>query len=160
MNKVINSTSAEEDAFRQASACLCAEKAALRLIARAEQCTSGLRRKLEKRKFESNCIDIVIERLSALNLIDDSRFSRLWLESRLRLPRSPRRLLIGLCTRGIDRDNAETAVKEVLNEETEYALLLRFAKKYARKMEGRDLKYLFKNEGFSSEVIKRYFEDE
>jgi len=118
-----------------------------------------LRRKLERRKCESNNIDAVIERLSELGLIDDGRFSRLWLESRLRLPRSPLRLLAGLCSRGIDRDDAEAALKDVLNEDTEYALLLRFVRKKQRKIEKQNLKYLLRNEGFSSAVINRYFED-
>ena len=136
-----------------------AEKIALRLIARAEQCTGGLRRKLERRKIDLNSIDTVIERLSDLDLINDRRFSRLWLVSRIRLPRSPLRLLAGLCSRGIDRDDAQAAIKEVLDEETEYSLLLRFVKKYERKKEGRELKFLLKNEGFSSAAVKRYFED-
>ena len=101
----------------------------------------------------------MLERLCELNLLNDSRFSRLWLESRLRLPRSPLRLLAGLCSRGIDRDDAEAAIKEVLDEDTEYALLLRFVKKKQRKTEKQNLKYLLKSEGFSSVAIKRYFED-
>ena len=154
----------EEAAFRHASACLRTEKTALRLITRAEQCVTGLSRKLEKRGHETACVNAVIERLCALQLLDDTRFARLWLESRLRLPRSPRRLLIALCSRGIDRSGAETAVKNVLDDETEYALLLRFAKKLARKKkhdesELRSLKYVLKNEGFSRAAIQRYLEE-
>jgi regulatory protein len=130
----------------------------LRLIARAEQNTSGLRRKLEKHGYETTCINEVINRLCTLNLLDDRRFCKLWLESRLRLPRSPRRLLIALKTRGIDRDDAEAALKEVLDEETEYTLLLRFIKKYAKKTKAQNWKFFLKNEGFSSTVIKRYLE--
>ena len=139
-----------------------AEKTALRLIARAEQCTGGLTRKLEKRGFDSVCVSEVISKLTELKLLDDNRFSRLWLESRLRLPRSPRRLLSSLCARGIDHEEAQTALKNVLDEETELALLARFAKKYSRKAKGdpRSLKYLLKNEGFSSAAIKRFLGEE
>jgi len=149
---------AEESAFT--SAC---QQTALRLIARAEQCSAGLRRKLEKRGFEPECINTVIEHLCTLNLIDDNRFAQLWLESKMRLARSPRRLLIALNSRGIDRDDAETAIKNVLDEETEYALLLRFVKKQTRKKNTsedakRSLKYLLKNEGFSHSVTQRYFD--
>ena len=135
-----------------------AEKTALQLVARAEQCTSGMHRKLEKRGFESDIINDVLEQLTSLDLINDRRFSRLWLVSRIRLPRSPRRLLIALCNRGIDRDDAEAALKEVLDPETEYALLLRFAKKYTRKTQVLYCKSFFKNEGFSTIVINRYLE--
>jgi len=151
-------TAAEEAAFRRASACLRAEKAALRLIARAEQCTAGLSRKLEKRGHERNCVNAVITRLSGLNLLDDCRFARLWLESRLRFARSPRRLLSALCGRGIDRGDAENVLKDVLNEEAETALIARFARKHARKGGGdaRSLKYLLKSEGFSHAAIQKF----
>jgi len=156
-------TAEEETAFRHASACLRAEKTALRLIARAEQCSLGLARKLEKRKFNKACVNAVISRLSELNLLDDSRFSRLWLESRLRLARSPRRLMSALCGRGIDRDDAETALKAVLDEDAEFSLLTRFVKKYARKLGdgetgNRSLKYLLKSEGFSHAAVQKFLD--
>jgi len=159
-------TASEEAAFRGASACLRAEKAALRLIARAEQCTAGLSRKLEKRGHERTCVNAVISRLTSLRLLDDSRYSGLWLESRLRLARSPRRLLISLCARGIDRDDAGAALKKVLDEETEFALLERFVKKHAGKTGGkgedvtRSLKHLLKSEGFSQAAILRFLSEE
>jgi len=139
-----------------------AEKTALRLIARAEQCTGGLTRKLERRGFDSACVSEVVSKLTELKLLDDNRFSRLWLESRLHLPRSPRRLLSSLCARGIAHDEAQTALKNALDEETELLLLARFAKKYSRKAKGdpRSLKYLLKNEGFSTTAIKRFFGEE
>jgi regulatory protein len=139
-----------------------AEKAALRLIARAEQCSGGLTRKLEKRGFDSACISEVISKLTELKLLDDNRFSRLWLESRLRLPRSPRRLLISLCVRGIDHDDAQTALRNVLDEDTELALVKRFAKKYSRKAKGEPhlLKHLLKNEGFSRSSINQFLGEE
>jgi len=147
-----------------------AEKIALRLIARAEQCSAGLARKLEKRKCDPEAINEVLSLLTEKKLIDDNRFARFWLQSRLRFARSPRRLLSSLCARGIDRDDAESALKEVLNEETEQALLARFVKKYARKINKkkdsenedtmRSLKFLLKNEGFSTAAIRQFLEDE
>ena len=161
-------TAFEEAAFRHASACLRAEKNALRLIARAEQCCGGLKRKLEKRGHDTACINAVIERLCSLSLLDDSRFARLWLESRLRITRSPRQLLSSLCSRGIDRDDAQTALKNVLDDEAEYALLLRFVNKYKKKVRRkiidesdvrRSIKYLLKSEGFSHTAIMRFLEE-
>jgi len=141
-----------------------AEKAALRLIARAEQCSAGLTRKLEKRKFDAACVNAVISRLLELKLLDDSRFARLWLESHIRHARSPRRLLSALCGRGIDHDDAEAALKNVLDEDTETAMLSRFVKKHAKKSGGggedvtRSLKYLLRSEGFSSSAIQKFLE--
>ena len=152
-------TAAEETAFRFASACLRAEKTALHLIARAEQCTRGLTRKLEKRGHDAACVKAAVSRLIELNLLDDLRFARLWLESRMYLTRSPRRLLSALAGRGIDRDTAEAALKSVLDEETELAMLSRFAKKHSRKALKQPLKYLLKSEGFSPQAIQKYFDD-
>ena len=156
----------EEAAFRHASACLRAEKAALRLIARAEQCTQGLARKLERRSHDKTCVDMVISRLTDIKLLDDSRYAQLWLESRLRLARSPRRLLSALCGRGIDRDDAETALKTALDDETEFSMLTRFVNKRLRKKNGegetvtRSLKYMLKSEGFSLSAIERFFDND
>jgi regulatory protein len=160
-----------ENENNTATAYIQAEKVALRLIARAEQCSAGLTRKLEKRKYDPAVVNDVISRLTELKLLDDSRFARLWLESRLRFARSPRRLLSSLCARGIDHDEAESALKEVLNADNEKALLARFVKKHARKLRlmrhklsgsedaTRSLKYSLKGEGFSSAVIEEYLCD-
>ena len=159
-------TSAQEEGFRFASACLRAEKSALLLIARAEQCTLGLSSKLKRKKHESSCINAVIERLTGLNLINDERYASLWIDSRLRLSRSPRRLLTSLCGRGIDRDDAQSALNAALTEEAEYSMLLRYVKKYPLKArqkgddEAKSLKYVLKSEGFSMQAISRFFNEE
>ena len=156
----------EEAAFLFASACLRTEKASLKLITRAEQCTSGLSRKLEQRGHNPACVNTVISRLTELKLLDDRRYAQLWLESRLRLTRSPRRLLSALCGRGINRDDAQTALKAALDEEAELAMLTRFVKKYSRKKSGkgenvtRSLKFLLKSEGFSLSVIERFLDED
>jgi len=157
-------TAGEETSFSSSPEYLNTEKFALRLIARAEQCSAGLARKLEKRGCDTACVNEVISRLTELRLLDDSRFARLWLESRLRFARSPRRLLASLCTRGIDRDEADAAIGTVLDDDAETAMLERFVKRYARKFGGegeessRSLKYLLKSEGFSQEAIQRFLE--
>jgi len=169
----------EEEAFRFASACLRAEKRALQLIARAEQNAFGLSRKLKKRGHEPDCINAVIARLCELNLLDDRRYARLWLESRIsRHATSPRRLLAAIRSRGIDRRDAEAALKETLDDEAERQLIERYVQKLRRKgamsasavADGEDgeandpavlqgansapIRYTLKNEGFSSLAIE------
>jgi len=137
----------------------------LRLIARAEQCTKGLTSKLEKRGFSSGCISEVIIKLTEQNLLNDSRFAVFWLRSRLRFARTPRRLLASLCAKGISSDIIQAAIETVLDEDTEFAMLERFAKKNARKKNKKcentiqTLKHLFKSEGFSRAVIQRFLEE-
>jgi len=158
----------EEGNLRFASACLRAEKAALRLIARAEQSILGLTRKLEKRGHDSACVRSVISQLCESALLDDRRYARLWLDNRIsRQSTSPRRLLIALSARGIDRDDTAFALKEALDDEAEFLLLKRYAEKLQRKRkinsdgdaDGPSLKYLLKSEGFSSLAIKRFLEE-
>ena len=156
----------EEEAFRFASACLRAEKRALQLIARAEQTAFGLSRKLQKRGYEPECINAVTAQLCALNLLDDRRYARLWLESRIsRQATSPRRLLAAIRSRGIDRHDAEAALKETLDDEAERQLLERYVQKMRRKGAFandadndpailRSIRYTLKNEGFSSLSIE------
>ena len=166
----------EEEGLRFASACLRAEKAALQLIARAEQSVFGMERKLKKRGHDRACVSAVIDRLCEMELIDDRRYARLWLETKIsRQATSPWRLLTALRSRGIDRADADSVLKEMLDEETEFRLLERYAEKLARKSNrrraeetaGQDseeaahraLKYQLKGEGFSSSVIERYFDE-
>ena len=160
----------EEEAFCFASASLRTEKAALQLIARAEQTVSGISRKLEKRGHKSDCIRAVTARLSETGLLNDRRYAALWLESRLsRQASTPWRLFAGLCSRGIERDDADTALKEALDVETELRLLERYVEKLRRLRKindvkdaaaSRALKYLLKTEGFSYSVIQIFFESE
>jgi len=159
----------EEENLRFASACLRAEKAALRLIARAEQTTLGLTRKLEKRGHDSACVRGVISQLCESGLLDDKRYARLWLDARIsRQSTSPRRLLIALSARGIDRDDTAFALKEALDDEAEFLLLKRYAEKLRRKRksnsdnddDSHSIKYLLKSEGFSSLAIQRFLNDE
>ena len=154
----------EETAFRFASACLRTEKAALQLIARAEQTVFGLSRKLEKRRHDSACVRAVVSRLAELELLDDRRYAQLWLESRVgSRASSPRRLLAALCARGIDREDAEPVLKFVLDAEGEAALLARYAKKMLRSRRSSSpafsLKYTLRNEGFSHAAIQCFLDE-
>jgi regulatory protein len=153
-----------EESDNNTTVYLQAKNTALRLIARAEQCTHGLAFKLEKRGYDRSCVNRVISELSEQNLLNDRRFAQLWLESRMRLTRSPQRLLASLCGRGIDRKDAEAAFRTVFDEETELSLLKRFVKKNALKARrgkgadtARSLKYLLNNEGFSPQAIRLFF---
>jgi len=162
-----------------------AEKAALQLIARAEQNTSGLSRKLEKRGHDTACIKAVIGRLAESGLLDDRRYARLWMESKVsRQTTSPRRLLAAVCAKGINLEDAEPVLKDVLDSETELRLLERYVEKLRRKQRSqrrsqrrslgkvnhdeeedssstvRQLKYILKNEGFSSLAIEQFITKE
>ena len=161
----------EDEGLRFASACMRAEKAALKLIARSEQSFRGLSIKLEKRGHEAPCIQKVLSRLEELKLVDDERYVKLWLESRIsRRANSPRHLLACLCRRGIDRSYAESGIKALLDAETELNLLHRYAKNIQKRKNfngiinknktgpAGSLKYHLKCQGFSSQAIEMFLE--
>jgi regulatory protein len=166
-----------------AAACASAEKAALRLVMRAEQCFAGLKRKLARRKHREEAVAAVLERLAALNLVNDSRYAELWLKSRIRRgSKAPRTLKLALREKGIDRLTAEEALNAALAAETtapgalagnaappgiagaapEIALIRRFLKKAARKAPERPgaIRQLLRFEGFSPAAIQSYFEED
>ena len=165
----------EAEALKTASAGFAAESSALRLIARAEQTVFGMGRKLEKRGHDSAGANAAVSRLCEIGLLDDRRYARLWLESKIAgRGSSPLRLLAGLRARGIDREDADGAMREALDDDSELRLLKSFARRRQRALktnhEGspppaddedarRALKYRLKGEGFSSRAIGLFLDE-
>ena len=138
-----------------------AEKAALSLISRAEQNSLGLRFKLERKGYDAALVQEVINRLTEKNLLNDERFAELWIRSCLARKRpSPLWLRVSLEKRGINSELALRAIKKVLDDETEYALLLKYIEKMdiSREKEPGYFKNQLKFEGFSYEIINKYFD--
>jgi regulatory protein len=154
----------EEEALQFASSCYRAEKAALRLIARAEQSNLGLTTKLDRRGYDSLVVKTVVSSLSERNFLNDERFAKLWVHSHLSYgkARSPLWLRASLGKRGIDRNLSIKAVESLLDLETEYALLLKYLEKTCISDCKNEsfLKTQLKSEGFSYEVLDRYFTTE
>jgi regulatory protein len=158
--------SAEEDAaLRFAADCYRVERAALRLVARAEQSCAGIKRKLEQRGHKADHTDAAIACLTDLGILDDRRFAERWIRSRLhRGADSPLALVNGLCRRGIDRNIAREVRKNALDFDLETELLKKFiAKKCPPPDDGdpdsRFLRARLKQEGFSPPVLERYLDE-
>jgi regulatory protein len=137
--------------------CLAAEKTALRLIARAEQCGAGLSRKLEQRNHSPEAAEAVVSRLTGMSLVNDSRYAELWLKFRIHHGyKSPRFLAAALRAKGVERDTVKEALKSVLSPEVEADLLKRFLHKdrRARTISSRGmLRSMLRAEGFSADTI-------
>ncbi|MDR0641596.1 MAG: RecX family transcriptional regulator [Treponema sp.] len=150
----------EEESFRFASSCLRGEKTALRLVSRAEQTSLGIIRKLQKAGYSSPCARAVLARLEELGIVDDSRYARLWLQARLAYKaEGPRRLLAALRHRGISRQEAEEALRTVLDSAGERALLEKFLKKKRLSGEEPGIANILRGEGFSPSLIQEYREN-
>ncbi|MDR1230026.1 MAG: recombination regulator RecX [Spirochaetaceae bacterium] len=138
-----------------------ARNAALRLVSRAEQCTFLLTQKLLKKGFAPETVKTVVFELTEANIVNDGRFSQMWLRSRI-ISRAdtPYRIIAALRAKGIDRNTAVAAVKSCLDHETESALLARFIKKRSDYLptEAADCQATLRGEGFSQEAVYDYFE--
>jgi regulatory protein len=135
--------------------------AALRLVSRAEQCTFLLTQKLLKKGFAPETVKTVVLELTEANIVNDGRFSQMWLRSRIasRVD-TPRRITAALRVKGIARNTAAMAVKSCFDRETESALLARFVKKRLKCLptEAGECQAVLRCEGFSQEVVSDYFE--
>ncbi|HAP44585.1 MAG: hypothetical protein A2087_04505 [Spirochaetes bacterium GWD1_61_31] len=104
---------APEDGLEGAVNALGAERAACALLARAEQCRSGLNLKLVRRKLDAWAVQVALDRLEALGLLDDSRYAAAWIRQRVRRhAEGPRSLQAALGRRGV----AAIAVRQALAE--------------------------------------------
>lgn len=159
----------ERFALEHAALCRKAEKAALALIARAEQCRWGLKCKLEKKKIRPGAIETVLERLTELGLVNDQRYAELWLKARIaKGSKGPRALSQLLAARGIDRETAAAALAAALPPDAEAALLRRCLEKAESRgkkplWESRDpttaARHFLRAQGFSADCITAYFEE-
>src|SRR5262245_60801205 len=59
-----------------------AVQAALRFLEARPRSTTEIRERLRRKEFADEAIEAAIERLAALNMIDDAAFARSWVENR------------------------------------------------------------------------------
>jgi SOS response regulatory protein OraA/RecX len=149
-----------EEAHQSAADCLRAEKIALRLIARAEQSSALLTAKLEKRGVDASIARQVVSSLLDKKLLDDERYAELCIRAHLmKKAQSPLRFLASLEKKGIVRETSRKAIGKVLDEETEYSLLVKFVEQMGDLIEKTSfLRTRLKHEGFSPEIISRFLD--
>ncbi|MCH7786140.1 MAG: regulatory protein RecX [Chloroflexi bacterium] len=132
--------------------------AALRFLSYRPRSEAEVRTRL-LRRFPSNVVEEVIESLSEQNLLDDTSFSRLWTDSRVsHRPRSAAAIKRELITKGVAKDVAEDAVRDVDDQDSAYRAGLKLARRleqadlnvFRRKMWG----YLHRR-GFGGSVARR-----
>jgi len=151
----------EEEALSFDAECIKAEKIALRLIARAEQSVAGLTAKLEKRGIDPYITRQVISSLLDKKLLDDTRYAERWIYAHLKVkkPLSPLWFLVSLERRGVGKEICLAAINNVLDEDTEYSLLLKFIERIdVLTKENVPFKTKLRHEGFSPEVINKFID--
>lgn len=91
---------------------------ALKILQRAAQTEHQVRDKLGRRQFESDVINEVIKKLKDIDLINDQKYSKDYVSYRSRTaPLGPRYLKLKLIQKGIVKETAEGAVKEISAED-------------------------------------------
>jgi regulatory protein len=104
----------DSESFQRASA------AAQRFLAYRPRSKAEVRTRL-RRRFPSDVVEQVIDDLVDQNLINDSDFAELWKNSRESFrPRSASAVRRELIAKGVDRNIAESAVKDIDDHESAY----------------------------------------
>jgi regulatory protein len=110
--------------------------------------------KLEKEGYDRELIGEMIARLRQQGLIEDTNFSKEWVEARgLSKPRGHRLLALELRQRGIAEETIQEALAGV-GDETELAL--RAASKFARRLEKLDWNHF--RQKMSAYLVRRGFD--
>lgn len=107
-------TQAEIDRLQGADLEEKAKEVALGFIEYRPRSIAETRQHLHKKEYAEDVTERVLERLTAVDLLNDAAFARYWVEQRETFrPRSKMALQQELRQKGLDRDLIETAVAEV-----------------------------------------------
>ena len=117
----------QEDNLRQA------KDQALRYLSIRPHSRWELMRKLREKGFRQPVIDQALNDLEKLDLVNDARFTRLFVQNELTLRPASRTLLSRkLVSRGIPREIYEPLLSELLPAETELKIARQLAEKFVR----------------------------
>jgi regulatory protein len=136
---------------------------ALGFLATREHSRVQLSRKLAKRGFDARVVDAVLDDLAAARLVDDARYARTWIESRLRRhPEGRAALSAGLARAGVSREIADRCLSELLDENSailEDAVAAAAEKiQRSRVLDPSDLRRKLAARGFAYGLIRKYLE--
>jgi regulatory protein len=142
-----------------------AKESAFRLLGYRDRSVSEIRKRLIGSDFHEDTVEEVIKQLSGCGLLNDDKFSKGWVNSRIAAkPMGRARLAWELRSKGVDASTVESAL-EGLDEEAEFGLALSVARKKVDKSDGfgpdskKRLDSFLARRGFGWEVINRVFEE-
>ena len=138
-----------------------ASQKALALLARCEQCRSGLERKLLQKGYSKLTVEGVLDALEERDFLSDRRFARAWLNSRrIGHYEGRSRLLSELAARGIDKEISKEAVDSFFEEFDEGEICRKAAKKFvAQGKSGEKLMASMQRAGFSYKMAAAALRD-
>jgi regulatory protein len=138
---------------------------AINLLSYRDRTIGEIEKRLKSKSYPEDLIGEVIEELTRLELVDDKKFSKDWVESRGKFkPKSRSALVAELRNKGVDKELAERAVENI-DDEGELKMAKSVAENAARKTskEGdalvRYLSGVLARRGFNWEIIRRVLEE-
>ena len=95
----------------------------LRLLGRRARTEREIREYLRKHGYTDEVVEEVVQRLHALNLLDDAAFAREWIENRTRhRPRGRQALISELRRKGVAQETIEAALDDASLDEPTLAI--------------------------------------
>jgi regulatory protein len=132
------------------------------LLSRSEQSSGGLFLKLKKKGFSDSICRATVNRAVEKGYIDDARFARFWLASRMRRhPEGRSHLCQGLISKGVPREIAYDVVdQEICEDDFLRAVVLAGEKLQKRyKSDKNKLRQALMRRGFTGSQIRYFFEE-
>lgn len=105
---------------------------ALTILGMRSHSVLQLRRKLERKTFEPEVVDAVIQRLLREKLLDDERFAAELVRTKARRGAGTLRITRDLQVAGVQNEIARRTVREEVSEEDRRAALMQLAEKKLR----------------------------
>ena len=136
-----------------------AKNKAFQLLSYRERTIQEMRDRLEKKDFSLEVIDEVINYLLDKDLLNEKRFSEMWIRSRINNhPRGRRLIYRELRKKGIEKTIINAALNEYLSREEELKMARYLSNKWLRRRKEEDsssykLKNYLSNKGFEYEII-------
>ncbi|MCC3143888.1 recombination regulator RecX [Halanaerobium sp. Z-7514] len=136
-----------------------AKNKAFKLLSYRERTIEEMRDRLEKKDFSLEVINEVIDYLLAKDLLNEKRFSEMWIRSRINNhPRGRRLIYKELSQKGVDNKIINAALNQYLSREEEIKMAEYLTKKWLRRRKEEDrssykLKNYLSNKGFDYEII-------
>ncbi len=154
----------EEDLedLTDASLSFACESKAVNYLARAEQNYFNLSVKLQKKGFQKQYINAELDYLKSIDYLSDYRFSRSYLSSRkISMFESRSKLMFNLQSKGISKEDANKALNEFFEENSEEELCKKDFEKQKRlkKSDEKIIKTLLTH-GFSYQLIKKVLKED
>ncbi len=127
-------------------------------LARREHSRYELYKKLNRKEYNRSNINKILNELEEKDYINDERFARSWIRSRLRLkPRGKRLIKKELTQKGVSKSLQDRLIFELVSEEKELEMAKNLSKKWLNRKRSKEnldrklYRYL-SNKGFSSNI--------